>query len=142
MLYNNYMKEKIKKSKGYNQKNSKPKKDVLKLDEIIGSIPLYCDKCGSLHNKDNIEIIDKNENLTIIYMMCENCLSKNIMYVIKPLNVINKTVINVDLESNEIKKFAGSKAITTDDILNIYSIIKSKKINKAKDLIDELSKID
>ncbi len=141
MLYNNCMKEKINKTKKSEQNETISKKDVLKLDDIIGSIPLYCDKCGALHDKESIEIIDKNENLTIIYMMCENCLSKNIMYVIKPLNVINKTVINVDLESNEIKKFAGSKSINTDDILDIYSSVKSKKINKAKDLIDELSKI-
>jgi copper chaperone CopZ len=132
------MKEKIKNPKSSNKNESADKKDVLKIDDIVGSIPLYCDKCGSLHDKDSIEIIDKNENLTIIYMMCENCLSKNIMYVIKPLNVINKTVINVDLESSEIKKFAGSKSINTDDILNIYSTIKSKKISKAKDFIDEL----
>ncbi|MHB8442950.1 MAG: hypothetical protein ACYDAS_01075 [Patescibacteria group bacterium] len=132
------MKEKIKNPKSSNKNESINKKDVLKIDDIVGSIPLYCDKCGSLHDKDNIEIIDKNENLTIIYMMCENCLSKNIMYVIKPLNVINKTVINVDLESSEIKKFAGSKSIKTDDILDIYSTIKSKKFGKAKDFIDEL----
>ncbi|MHB8362058.1 MAG: hypothetical protein ACYDBX_00350 [Patescibacteria group bacterium] len=132
------MKEKIKNPKSSNKNESADKKGVLKIDDIVGSIPLYCDKCGSLHDKDSIEIIDKNENLTIIYMMCENCLSKNIMYVIKPLNVINKTVINVDLESSEIKKFAGSKSINTDDILNIYSTIKSKKISKAKDFIDEL----
>jgi copper chaperone CopZ len=127
------MKEKIKNPKSSNKNESADKKDVLKIDDIVGSIPLYCDKCGSLHDKDSIEIIDKNENLTIIYMMCENCLSKNIMYVIKPLNVINKTVINVDLESSEIKKFAGSKSINTDDILNIYSTIKSKKISKLGD---------
>ena len=132
------MKEKIKNPKSSSKNEPTDKKDALKIDDIVGSIPLYCDKCGSLHDKDSIEIIDKNENLTIIYMMCENCLSKNIMYVIKPLNVINKTVINVDLESSEIKKFAGSKSINTDDILNIYSTIKSKKFSKAKDFIDEL----
>ena len=118
-------------------KKSHDNKDV---KDILDNIPSYCDKCGAYHDKSMVELIDKNDTLTIVYLMCDNCLTKSIMYVVKPLNnMVNKFRLNVDLDSSEIKEFAGKEAISSNDILNIFKIIKNKKYSKADIFIKKIS---
>jgi hypothetical protein len=121
--------------------NIKTKKNNNKeIKDILDIIPSYCDKCGAYHDKGMIELIDRNDNLTIVYLMCDNCLTKSILYVVKPLNnMVNKYRLNVDLDSSEIKKFAGKEAISTNDILNVFKVIKDKKYSKADDFIKKIS---
>ncbi len=112
------------------------------INDILESIPSYCDKCGAYHDKKTLEVIEKNENLTVIYMICENCLSKNIMYVLNPLNnVINKFRLNVDLGDDEIKSFAKKEPISTDDVLSIYKITKKEDLKDAKSFIGLLNNV-
>ena len=121
--------------------NNTKKKAVNKdIKEILDIIPSYCDKCGAYHDKEMIELIDKNDTLTIVYLMCNNCLTKSILYVVKPLNnMVNKYRLNIDLDSSEIKKFAGKDTISSDDILNIYKLTKNNKYLKASDFISKIS---
>ena len=111
---------------------SKQKEDM---NEFLSAIPPYCEKCGTIYNKSKLDIIDKNPNMTILYIMCENCKNKNIFYVVKPLNFVDRAKLVVDLDFDEIKKFAGSKEINTDDLLNIFDVLASKNMDKAKDVL-------
>ncbi len=120
-----------------NKKKKSPNKD---LKDILDMIPLYCDKCGAYQDKGMVELIDKNENLTIVYLMCDNCLTKSIFYVVKPLNnMINKYRLNIDLDSSEIKQFAGKDSISSDDILNMFKFTKDDRYSKANDFIKKIS---
>ena len=69
--------------------------------------------------------------------MCENCMSKNIMYVVKPLNIINKSRLNVDLRKEEITYFAGGPAVTSNDVLKIFEYLKKYKKN-TRELINQI----
>ena len=115
-------------------------KDELKLNkeeitEYLSSIPPYCEKCGTMYNKDKVEVIDKNQNMTIIYIMCENCKTKNVFYVVKPMNFVSRANLIVDLDMEEIKKFAGSRKIDSNDILNVFDLLSTKKAKNSKDFL-------
>ncbi len=110
------------------------------IKEILDIIPSYCEKCGAFHDKNLVELIDKNENVTIAYIRCENCLNKNIIYIVKPLNnMVNRFRLSVDLDDSEIKKFAGKESVSSDDVLNIFKLTKMENFNKAKDFIKKIS---
>lgn len=107
--------------------------------EIIDLIPSFCDKCGAFYNKDKAEIIDQeNDNVIVTYIMCDNCMSKNIMYVVKPLNIINKSRLNIDLRREEITFFAGKPAISTNEVIEVFESLKKYQRN-GKILIDEIT---
>ena len=103
------------------------------LNNYSAYIPPYCEKCGTMYDKNKLELIDKNSNMTVVYIMCDTCNMKNIFYIVKPLNIINRARLVVDLDIDEIKKFAGSRRVDTDDILNIFKVLSSKELENSKD---------
>jgi hypothetical protein len=64
---------------------------------------------------------------SIIHFSCSNCKSNHIATFIKPIGISNRMPINTDLEVEEIGKFASMKETSLEEILEVYTHLKSKK---------------
>ena len=94
----------------------------------------YCDKCGKPYNKRNINIIQKQDNVYVLHLMCDSCKSNVLTYVIKSIGMSNKVQIYTDLTVDEMKNISQSQAVQTDDLLDVCELFSEQM--KAEDFIN------
>lgn len=97
----------------------------------------FCDKCGNPYNKNNINVIQKQDNIYVLHLMCENCKSNVLTYVIKSVGMSNKVQIFTDLSVEEMKNIASSQPVKNDDLLDICELLNNNK--NAQEIINTLS---
>ena len=98
----------------------------------------YCDKCGKPYNKKNINIIQKQDNVYVLHLMCDSCKSNVLTYVIKSIGMSNKVQIYTDLTVDEMKNISQSQAVQTDDLLDVCELFSEQM--KAEDFINLVSR--
>jgi hypothetical protein len=114
----------------------KEKEDILtQFQDLVSG---YCDKCGKPYNKKNINIIQKQDNVYVLHLLCENCKSNMLTYVIKSIGMSNKVQIYTDLSVDEMKDIANSSPVKSDDLLDICEIF--EKDMRAEDFINLLTR--
>ena len=108
------------------------KKSLLndKLKYYINTIARFCDKCGNPYNTEDLQIIQDTGVSSIIHFSCGNCKSRHIASLIKPIGVSSRMPLNIDLNIEEVKKFAFSKEIESDDVLSLYQKLRESKLIK------------
>jgi len=94
---------------------------------FIDTIAKFCDKCGNLYSKSNLEIIQDTNISSIIHFSCPNCKSNHIATFFKPIGISNRMPINTDLDVEEIGKFASMKETSVEEILDLYLYLKEKE---------------
>lgn len=99
----------------------------------------YCDKCGKPYNKKNINIIQKQENVYVLHLLCENCKSNMLTYVMKSIGMSNKVQMYTDLGVEEMKNIAQSGPVTVDHLLDISELLSNSSM-PAEDFINLLTR--
>ena len=115
-----------------------PKEKEEILTQFQDLVSGYCDKCGKSYNKKNVNVIQKQDNVYVLHLMCESCKSNMLTYVIKSIGMSNKVQISTDLTVDEMKNIASATPIKVDDLLDICEVF--EKDIKAEDFINMLSK--
>jgi hypothetical protein len=83
-------------------------------------------------------VMKSSPSNVILHLKCQTC---NNVYMLNIMNPINGMVgaqripLNIDLNDNEINKFASSDAVSEDDALDLFDKIES---NSDKDTISKL----
>lgn len=102
----------------------------------------YCDECGTNYQKDDVRIVQRDNNAVLTHLSCKNCGKTHLATIIKPLGVSSRIPIKTDLQPHEIKKFAGRRSISSDDILDIYEWGKeTEKARKSVGLLKKFAKM-
>ncbi len=115
-----------------------PKEKEEILTQFQDLVSGYCDKCGRPYNKKYINVIQKQDNVYVLHLMCEHCKANMLTYVIKSIGLSNKVQIYTDLSVDEMKNIAMSQPVKADDLLDICEIF--EKDMKAEDFINMLTK--
>lgn len=105
---------------------------------LRGVLAKYCDECGSQYMEDDIRIVQKDNNAILLHLSCKTCGKTHLATIMKPLGVTNRMPIKTDLRAEEIKKFAGKRAVSPDDTLDVYEWSKNAESQSAESAIKEL----
>ncbi|MBN2101106.1 hypothetical protein JW710_04440 [Candidatus Dojkabacteria bacterium] len=103
---------------------------------FIENIARFCDKCGKAYDINDVEILQHDDYSTIIHFSCQNCKARHLATFIKPLGVSSRMPVNTDLSIKEIKKFAGKKSISSNDIIDVHELFKNSKFS-ITDLLED-----
>lgn len=95
---------------------------------FIENIARYCDKCSKAYELDDVEILQHNDYSTIIHFSCKNCKAQHMATFIRPLGLSSRIPVNTDLSVEELQRFAGKRAISSDDVLDAHEFFKQDKI--------------
>lgn len=84
-----------------------------------------CPICSSPYNSKEIKILDKNEGVVTLYFICAHCKSAIVSAV--SAGVLGVTAISIitDLGASEIDKLKNTESINSNDVLALYSFLKS-----------------
>jgi hypothetical protein len=83
--------------------------------------------CGAQRKDLLFEPVSNNKNQTAIYVSCEECLTAIVFFVSQNEMGVMTVGVLTDLNSNEAKSFFGSKAISTNDIIDVYEHLYNSK---------------
>ena len=92
---------------------------------FMETIAKFCDKCGSAYSINDLEIIQETPISSIIHFSCKNCKASHIATFLKPMGISNRMPVNTDVGIEEIKKLLDKEVVSTDEILDLYILLKS-----------------
>ncbi len=97
------------------------------MQQILSIIPNYCDKCGSKHQKADLEVIESENSNLVCKLNCTTCKNVYMIHVTStPDGVISAkgAKFKLDISDQEMKKFSGSDQIAKDEILDVFIALK------------------
>ena len=109
---------------------------------IKAAIPKHCSNCGHKYTEEDLTLIQKDDYNAILHLTCGKCKESYLINVVSPLGTLHgssRMPLKIDIASaKEAKKFIGKKPVSSDDVINIYELLKD--IASAEDLNKILSK--
>ncbi len=94
----------------------------------------FCDKCGRPYDEKDLDILQQNEYSVVIHFNCPNCKARHLATFIKPLGITSRILVNTDLSTDELSKFAGRRSISSDDLLDVHEATQMSSFS-ARDLV-------
>jgi len=98
------------------------------LRNVMAVAPKHCDNCGARYSESDFRVMKSTSTNVIMHLRCRNC---NNVYMLNIMNPVNGMVgaqripLNIDLQDEEISKYAGKPAITEDEALDLFDKIGS-----------------
>ena len=109
--------------------------------QLTALIPNFCDKCGTKHNKADIEIINQDPSGISCRLDCHNCGNSYLMYLNSPSDGVlsgRKAIIKTDISNSEMRKYTNADILEDNEILDVLITLKEvKNINDFNVLFPE-----
>jgi hypothetical protein len=115
------------KNKKLNKSDDSDKEQQKKF--FIENVARFCDKCGKPYDLSDVEILQSNDYSTIIHFSCKNCKARHLATFVRPLGISSRMPVNTDLSIDEIKKFAGKKSVSSNDVIDLHEILKDNNFS-------------
>ena len=93
------------------------------IKKLISSIK--CGSCGQYYEESHIEIIERNDELWFMKVVCSSCHVSCVVAAI--VREENKPELVTDLTEAEIEKFRNLKGIDEHDLLTMHDFLKGFK---------------
>lgn len=120
------------------QKMEKTEQSILiRILEYLGR---FCPKCGAVRTLDNLKITGKVGDSLVVHIQCDKCGSQSLLNIIPNIGLSMLEGLNTDVTAEEFQTFAKAKRINTDDILDIYILM--RETDDAEALLSKLSSVE
>lgn len=94
-----------------------------------------CPFCSAEYDLDGAKVIGEEDDATVVYVTCSRCESSIVaMVAMTGLGIVSLGLVT-DMTAEDTKRFFGSRAVTSNELLKVYEILKEDK-NAIKSLTD------
>lgn len=97
------------------------------MQQILGLMPHFCDRCGSRHDRADLELMTADPEKVVCKLECNNCKNVYLFHV----NTLTDGVLNTkrasiksDVNGDEMRRFSQAEQIENDEVLEVFSDIK------------------
>lgn len=87
---------------------------------------MICPFCGTYYSSNNAKIILGKENFLLLHSRCQICGSSIIAALITNQIGVSSIGLITDLTFEDAVKFKENKAVSPDEVLDVYTIFESK----------------
>lgn len=91
----------------------------------------HCPVCHYHYNPVEAKLLAENDGAHLLYIKCQRCQSAVLALVLMSGFGLSSVGLITDLESQEVAKFQQAKAISGDEILELFSLLHSPEAEKA-----------
>lgn len=99
------------------------------LKSIRQVIPRHCEHCGFKYTTDNLKILKRTPQTTLLHLQCSSCRNAYMINVVSPSNTVqgsSRVPINIDIsQSSELEKFAGHNPVSSEHVLRTHDLMKA-----------------
>lgn len=89
--------------------------------EILSRCPI----CKSKFKPNDLSLVLEKEFKTIFHATCSKCQTSSLILLSSGSKGLLGVGIITDLDKSEVKKKLNTKAITADEIIDVYKLLKS-----------------
>lgn len=100
------------------------------LSQFAAVVPNFCEKCGNEHDKEDLEVVMSDKGKVVCKLACKNCSHASMIHINSPVDGIvaaKKSTTKSEISGEEMSKFASSRAINSDELIEVYQGLKSVK---------------
>jgi hypothetical protein len=83
---------------------------------------IECGACGQHYTEDNIDVIERNEEVWFLRVFCSSCHVRCL--VVAFIRGNDKVEVVTDLTKAELDKFKDMDAVSMDDMLDMHNFLK------------------
>lgn len=122
-----------------NRLDTKKKISVKKeiLSRILQHLGDFCPKCGAARTEQDLEILGQMNNMLMVHIGCKTCGSQDVFHFLANVGYSSTGGIVTDVSPDEAKLFLKSHAVSKDDMLDMYLILRDVK--SSSDFIKKVS---
>jgi len=84
---------------------------------------IKCSACGQHYLRGNIEVLGHREDLWFLSVFCPNCRAHYLIVAVVTGEKVYEVV--TDLSEGELDRFRGVGRVTSDEVLDMHSFLKS-----------------
>lgn len=103
------------------------------MNELYEMAAKYCDRCGSKYNENDGKIVREHDNYVLLVLKCHNCGASHMVSIAVDKGIGSRFSMNSDLEPEELRLIKIGKGISSDELLDVHSLI-TKSIKNLKDI--------
>lgn len=93
-----------------------------------------CPFCSAEYDLEGAKIIGEEEDSTMIYVTCSECGSSIVAIVaMSGLGIVSLGLVT-DMTAEDTKHFAGSKSLSSDELLEVYELLKKNSPSTVNEL--------
>jgi hypothetical protein len=108
-----------------------PERDKM-MEHIRNIAPKHCDLCGQKYHDHDFNLVKTAMGQATLHLKCHNCSNSYLLNIYSPAPGMigsSRSQMNLDVESaKELVKFAGAKAISVNEALDVYNAIKQSPL--------------
>ena len=95
-----------------------------------------CPFCSAEYDLDGAKVIGEEDESTMVYVTCSECESSIIAIVaMSGLGIVSLGLVT-DMTEEDTKRMMEDKAVSGDDMLNLYELLKKESAESFKRLTD------
>ncbi len=93
-----------------------------------------CPFCSAEYDLDGAQVIGEENDATMVYITCSECASSIIAIVaMSGLGIVSLGLVT-DMTVEDTKRFNKEKALTGDELLEVYELLEKQKHKALKQL--------
>ena len=86
-----------------------------------------CPFCSAEYDLNEAQVIGEEEDSTVVYVTCSDCESSIVaMVAMTGLGIVSLGLVT-DMTAEDTKRFFNTKAVSSDELLAIYELLKEDK---------------
>ena len=93
---------------------------------------LNCSVCASALEERDIILIDEKETKTIFHTTCQKCLTSALIFLSRAEKGMISVGMITDLNRNEARGMFNRKAISADEVIEVYRLMMREKTKEEK----------
>jgi len=87
-------------------------------------ISTKCPMCSASYKQDDIKVINKDDGSLSIHLSCSHCKSSVVMLLMAGPMGVTTISIPTDITEEDFEKMRTDRAISCDDVLEMYKFLK------------------
>lgn len=89
---------------------------------------VFCPVCNQKHGREDLKLISDNKESALVYVSCKKCKNSSLAIFTKQgMEKIVTMGIMTDLNYEEVCEISKRQPINSDEVLEVYKILKDKK---------------
>lgn len=93
-------------------------------------LTFYCSACTGAIDERQVILVSEEETRTVLHATCKKCQTGTMFFISRIEKGLATVGMTTDLSRSEVQELFSQKAISADDVIEVYRLIHEAKTEK------------